>query len=121
MISVAEIPCPAAIEEGIVQRTLGKVPTYRPAAPTARPGAPHATDLEVLLQAAQQLPVDFPRLCVAESFAFGFAEAVLQDPAVFVGPLQLVAHFLQLTGILLEESIPHLVHLCSQLMDLVLR
>ena len=76
--------------------------------------------LEVLLHAAQELAVDLAGLGVAEPLALGLAQPVLKDPAVLVGSLQFVAHFLKLTSVLLEETVPHLIHLCPQLIYLVL-
>lgn len=76
--------------------------------------------LEVLLHAAQELAIDLAGLGVAQPLALGLAQPVLKDPAVLVGSLQFVAHFLKLTSVLLEETVPHLVHLCPQLIYLVL-
>lgn len=76
--------------------------------------------LEVLLHAAQELAINLAGLRVAEPLALGLAQPVLEDPAVLVGSLQLVAHLLKLTSVLLEEAVPHLVHLGPQLIYLVL-
>lgn len=76
--------------------------------------------LEVLLHAAYELVVNLAGLGVAEPLALSLAQPVLKDPAVLVGSLQFMAHFLKLTSILLKEAVPHLVHLCPQLIYLVL-
>lgn len=76
--------------------------------------------LEVLLHAAQELAIDLAGLSVAEPLALSLAQPVLKDPAVLVGSLQFVAHFLKLTSVLLKEAVPHLVHLRPQLIYLIL-
>lgn len=77
-------------------------------------------DLDVVLQAPDQLPVHLPRLSHPDAAALGLAEAVLQDATGLVCLLQLQAQLLQLVHLLLLEHVTHFQHLAAELLHLIL-
>lgn len=79
-----------------------------------------ASDLDIVLQASDQLPVHLSRLSHSDAAALGLAEAVLKDAAGFVGLLQLQPQLLQLEHLLLLEHVAHLQHLTAKLLHLIL-
>lgn len=78
------------------------------------------THLQVLLQASDELPVHLPCFRHFQALLLGFPESVLQDSAVLVSTVQLSPELLQLVPVLLQIAIPHLLHLCTELIQLVL-
>lgn len=78
------------------------------------------TCLQVLLQTAQQLPVHVARLSHPQALLLGLPQAVLQDAAVLVGPVQLPPQLLQLVDLLLQVVVSHLLHLGPQLLHFIL-
>lgn len=79
------------------------------------------SDLDVVLQTPDQLPVHLSRLSHANAAALGLAEAVLQDATGLVGLLQLQPQLLQLVNLLLLEHVAHLQHLAAKLLHLILK
>ena len=78
------------------------------------------SDLDIVLQAPDQLPVHLSGLSHPDAAALGLAEPVLQDAAGLVGLLQLQPQLLQLVHLLLLKHVPHLHHLAVQLLHLIL-
>lgn len=78
------------------------------------------SDLDIVLQAPDQLPVHLPGLSYSDAAALGLAEAVLQDAAGLVGLLQLQLQVLQLVHLLLLKHVAHFQHLTAKLLHLIL-
>lgn len=78
------------------------------------------SDLDIVLQASDQLPVHLSRLSHSDAAALCLAEAVLQDATGFVGLFQLQPQLLQLEHLLLLEHVAHLQHLTAKLLHLIL-
>lgn len=79
------------------------------------------TDLQVLLQTSEQLSVHVAGLGDAQALLLGFPQAVLQDAAALVGSVQFSPQLLQLVDLLLQVAVSHLLHLCPQLIQFILR
>lgn len=79
-----------------------------------------APDLDIVLQAPDQLPVHLSRLSHSDAAALSLAEAVLQDATRLVGLLQLQPQLLQLVHLLLLEHVTHFNHLTAKLLHLIL-
>lgn len=78
------------------------------------------SDLDIVLQAPDQLPVHLSRLSHPDTAALSLAEAVLQDATGLVGLLQLQPQLLQLVHLLLLEHVTHFQHLAAKLLHLIL-
>lgn len=78
-------------------------------------------DLQILLQAAQQISIHLACLSHPQTLLLRLSQAVLQDAAVLVGAVQLPSQLLQLVDLLLQVAVSDLLHLCTQLLHFILR
>ena len=99
---------------------LPRLSVFYKNSPASGEGCVCASDLDVVLQTPDQLPVHLSSLSHSDAPALSLTKAVLKDATGFFGLFQLQPQLLQLVHLLLLEHVTHLQHLTTKLLHLIL-